>query len=361
MTEQPGDKLPPVPVHDIIPLTFYDPAQLPRYATDEPALDAFGRRIDYLRVSLTDRCNMRCVYCMPASGMQFMQRPELLSNDELLRVLQAAAAAGFRKIRLTGGEPTLRRDIVDLVGAIKAIPGIEHIAMTTNALRMGQLAEPLRAAGLDRVNISIDSLDAAKFRQLTRGGSLDDVWAGIEACVAAGLQPIKLNAVIVRGLNDDEVVALAALTQRYPWEFRFIEVMPLTGVAGLAQDGVISSAELLERISAAYGPLEELGQASSDPARRYRIPGAPGKLGFISSVTDPFCATCNRMRLTADGRLHLCLLRDDEIDLRAALRSGASQEQIEQLVRHAVAVKPWGHGLPEGVLPTRRGMSELGG
>jgi cyclic pyranopterin phosphate synthase len=167
--------------------------------------------------------------------------------------------------------------------------------------------------------------------------------------------------VIVRGMNDDEVVQLAALTLQHPWEFRFIEVMPLTGVAGLAQEGVISSAELIARLQAAYGTLEPLGMASSDPARRYRIPGAPGKLGFISSVTDPFCATCNRMRLTAEGRLHLCLLRDDEADLRAAIRSGADVTEVERLIRHAVAVKPWGHGLPDGVLPTLRGMSQLGG
>jgi cyclic pyranopterin phosphate synthase len=211
------------------------------------------------------------------------------------------------------------------------------------------------------VNVSIDSLDPQKFREMTRGGSLDDVWAGIEAAVAAELHPIKLNAVIVRGLNDDEVAQLAALTLRYPLEFRFIEIMPLTGVSGLAQEGIISSAEIQQRIEAATGPLEPLGHASSDSARRYRIPGAPGVLGFISSVSDPFCATCNRMRLSADGRLHLCLLRDDELDLRAALRSGASQEQIEQMIRHAVAVKPWGHGLPEGILPTARGMSQIGG
>ncbi len=348
------------PMAGVVPITFVEPQKLPTYATDAPAHDAYGRRIDYLRISLTDRCNMRCVYCMPVN-MTFMPRPELLNNDELLLVVRAAAAAGFRKIRLTGGEPTLRRDLVELVRAIKATPGIEHIAMTTNALRMRTLAQPLKDAGLDRVNISIDSLDPQKFRQMTRGGDLEEVWAGIAAADAAGLVPIKLNAVVVRGMNDDEVVQLAALTTKYAWEFRFIEVMPLTGVAGLANEGVISSAELIARIEAAFGPLESLGHSNSDPARRYRIPGAPGKLGFISSVTDPFCSTCNRMRLTADGRLHLCLLRDDEVDLRAAIRSGATQAEVEQIIRHAVAIKPWGHGLPEGVLPTLRGMSQLGG
>jgi len=336
-------------------------APMPAYSTEEPAHDSFGRRINYLRISLTDRCNFRCVYCMPAVGMQFTPRPELLTSDELLLVVRAAAAAGFQKLRLTGGEPTLRPDLVELVAAMKAVPGIEHIAMTTNALRLGKLAGPLKDAGLDRVNISIDTLDPQKFRQITRGGKLEMIWEGIEAADRVGLHPIKLNAVVVRGLNDTEVPQLAALTLQYPWEMRFIEVMPLTGVADVAQDGVVKSEELIAQLEAIHGPLEDLGMAPSDSARRYRIPGAKGKLGFISSVSDPFCATCNRMRLTADGRLHLCLLRDDEVDLRAAIRAGATQEQVEQIVRHAVALKPWGHGLPEHVLPTLRGMSQLGG
>jgi cyclic pyranopterin phosphate synthase len=334
---------------------------MPIYSTETPAHDSFGRRINYLRISLTDRCNFRCVYCMPAVGMQFTPRPELLTSDELLLVVRAAAAAGFQKLRLTGGEPTLRPDLVELVAAMKAVPGIEHIAMTTNALRLGKLAGPLKDAGLDRVNISIDTLDPQKFRQMTRGGKLELIWEGIEAADRVGLHPIKLNAVVVRGLNDTEVPQLAALTLQYPWEMRFIEVMPLTGVADVAQDGVVKSEELIAQLEAIHGPLEDLGLAPSDSARRYRIPGAKGKLGFISSVSDPFCATCNRMRLTADGRLHLCLLRDDEVDLRAAIRAGATQEQVEQIVRHAVALKPWGHGLPEHVLPTLRGMSQLGG
>jgi cyclic pyranopterin phosphate synthase len=334
---------------------------MPTYSTEMPAHDGFGRRINYLRISLTDRCNFRCVYCMPAVGMQFTPRPELLTSDELMLVVRAAAAAGFQKLRLTGGEPTLRPDLVELVAAMKAVPGIEHIAMTTNALRLGKLARPLKDAGLDRVNISIDTLDPQKFRQMTRGGKLELIWDGIEAADRVGLHPIKLNAVVVRGLNDTEVPQLAALTLQYPWEMRFIEVMPLTGVADVAEDGVVKSEDLIAQLEAIHGPLEDLGLAPSDSARRYRIPGAKGKLGFISSVSDPFCATCNRMRLTADGRLHLCLLRDDEVDLRAAIRAGATQEQVEQIVRHAVALKPWGHGLPEHVLPTLRGMSQLGG
>jgi len=345
-------------------IPLYTPESRPAiasYPTDEPALDSYGRRIDYLRISLTDRCNLRCVYCMPAVGMHFMPRPELLTSDELVLVVRAAAKAGFRKIRLTGGEPSLRADLVELVRAIKATPGIEHMAMTTNGLRLKKLAQPLKEAGLDRVNVSIDTLDPQKFRQITRGGRLEQVWEGIEEADRVGLHPIKLNSVVVRGLNDAEVPQLAALTLTYPWEMRFIEVMPLTGVANVAQDGVVKSAELIAQLESVYGPLESLGAASSDPARRYRIPDAKGKLGFISSVSDPFCSTCNRMRLTADGRLHLCLLRDDEVDLRAAIRGGASEAEIEQLVRHAVALKPWGHGLPEGVLPTLRGMSELGG
>jgi cyclic pyranopterin phosphate synthase len=334
---------------------------IPLYRTDAPALDNHGRRINYLRISLTDRCNMRCVYCMPAVGMHFLPRPELLTTAELLLVVRAAARAGFQKIRLTGGEPTLRPDLVEIVRAIKSTPGIDHVAMTTNALRLEKLAAPLKQAGLDRVNISIDTLDAEKFHRMTRGGRFEAVWAGVEAADRVGLRPIKINSVVVRGLNDEEVVQLAGLTLTRPWEMRFIEVMPLTGVADVASDGVVKSAELIEQLAAAYGPLEELGLAPADSARRYRIPGAQGKLGFISSVSEPFCATCNRMRLTSDGRLHLCLLRDDEVDLRAAIRAGASEADVEQLIRHAVFVKPWGHGLPDGVLPTLRGMSELGG
>ena len=341
--------------------TEWTPAPGAFYRRRDPAHDSFGRRINYLRVSLTDRCNFRCVYCMPEHGAHFAPREELLRDDELVRVIRVAARAGFEKIRLTGGEPTIRRNLVELVDAIAHTPGIREISMTTNGLRLAQQAEALKAAGLKRVNISIDSLDVDKFRMMTRGGDLTRVWAGIEAAERVGLTPLKLNAVVVRGLNDDEICDLARLTVDRPWQLRFIEMMPLAGVGDLAESSVVASGEIMARLEAEFGPLEFVGWFGSDPARTYRIQGGQGTLGFISSVTEPFCATCNRMRLTADGKLHLCLLRDNELDLRDALRSGARDEDLEALVREAVFLKPWGHGLPEGVKPTLRGMSELGG
>lgn len=331
------------------------------YRQPGPAHDAFGRRINYLRISLTDRCNFRCVYCMPEHGAHFAPRDELLTDAELLRVVRAAAQVGFEKIRLTGGEPTIRRNLLAIVAGIAATPGIREISMTTNGLRLAELAQPLKQAGLTRVNISIDTLDPEKFRRITRGGDFVRVWAGIQAAERAGLTPIKLNTVVVRGYNDEDVVALARLTLERPWQLRFIEMMPLAGVGELAEQSVVPSAEIIARLEQAYGPLQFVGWFGSDPARTYRLPGAVGTLGFISSISEPFCATCNRMRLTADGKLHLCLLRDDELDLRAALRSGASDEDLAALIRQAVWLKPWGHGLPEGIKPTLRGMSELGG
>jgi cyclic pyranopterin phosphate synthase len=326
-----------------------------------PAQDSFGRRINYLRISLTDRCNFRCVYCMPEHGAHFAPREELLRDDEILRVVGAAAAVGFEKIRLTGGEPSIRRNLVEIVAGIGRTPGIREISMTTNGLRLKDQAEALKAAGLKRVNISIDTLNPEKFRAMTRGGDFQRVWAGIEAAEQAGFTPLKLNSVVVRGLNDDEVCDLARLTLDRPWQFRFIEMMPLAGVGDFAEASVVPTTEIIERLQQEFGQLEYVGWFGSDPARTYRLPGGQGTIGFISSVTQPFCATCNRMRLTADGKLHLCLLRDNELDLRGALRGGASDEELQALLREAVFLKPWGHGLPDGVKPTLRGMSELGG
>lgn len=326
-----------------------------------PLRDSFGRPVDYLRVSLTDRCSLRCVYCMPAHGMSFFSDDALLSNEELLTVVQAAAAVGFRKIRLTGGEPTLRPGLVGLVAAMKRLDGIEEIALTTNGLHLAELATPLRRAGLDRVNISLDSLDRETFAQITRGGKLADVLKGLEAATAAGLLPIKVNTVIVPGLNDTEILHFASLTTHYAWEIRFVEMMPFPQATTLAAHGFMHSRDIQKRIEEAFGALHLLPCDAQEPARRYRIAGAPGTVGFISSVTQSFCAACNRIRLTADGRLRLCLLSDDEIDVQAALRRGAGVQEIEQLFREAAQMKPWGHRLAEGIRPTRRGMSQLGG
>ena len=330
-------------------------------ATDGSMHDAFGRRIDYLRISLTDACNLRCVYCMPEE-MQFLPRAELLQDEEVILIVQAAAQLGVHKVRLTGGEPTVRRHIVDLVRRIKQVPGIRELAMTTNGVLLADLAFPLAAAGLDRVNVSVDTLDAASFKRITRWGSLRDVWAGIESAEAAGLQPIKLNCVVTRGYNDQQVADLARLTFDHPWEVRFIELMPFGEVATFAHNAVVPYQETMARVEQALGPLTAVpGYDGRDPSRPYRLAGAQGTLGFISSVTQPFCAGCGRVRVTADGKLRLCLLRDNEVDLLAPLRSGCSMNELQALIRAAVWGKPWGHGLAHDVVPEFRVMSQIGG
>ena len=325
------------------------------------ALDRFGRNIHYLRISLTDHCNLRCVYCMPET-MRFRPRAELLQDDEILTIVQAAAELGTSKIRLTGGEPTIRPNLVELVRAIAATPGIKQIAMTSNGVLLAELAEPLAQAGLQRLNVSVDTLDPAKFRRITRWGDLGRVWDGIAAAEAAGLTPLKVNCVVTRGFNDDEVVPLARLSLDRPWHIRFIELMPFGSVAEFQQEAVVSSHETMARIEASLGPLlPVLDHNSQDPARSYRLPGAQGRIGFISSVTQPFCAGCNRYRLTADGKLRLCLLRDREVDLLTPLRQGWPREELKRLLRDAIWNKPWGHGLPEGEVPQLRVMSQIGG
>lgn len=325
------------------------------------AIDRFGRNIHYLRISLTDHCNLRCVYCMP-EDMTFRPNQELMQDDELLLITRLCAGLGFDKIRLTGGEPTVRANIVELVRGIAAIPGVRHLAMTTNGVLLGRLAHSLKEAGLQRVNISIDTLDPDRFKRLTRWGSFDQVWEGILAAEAAGLVPLKLNAVVVRGYNDQDVPSLAALTLHRPWQMRFIEMMPFAGATVLQQRQVVSQAEMIRLIESACGPLEEVHPGRLDgEARIYRLPGAHGQIGFISSVSLPFCASCTRARLTADGKLRLCLLREKEVDLLTPLRAGASLEDLRKLVLDGIWHKPWGHGLKEGEIPLNRVMSEIGG
>jgi GTP 3',8-cyclase len=329
--------------------------------TSGAAIDAFGRAMTYLRISLTDRCNFRCLYCMPAIGMKFQPREEHLTDEELLRLIGLFARAGVTKVRLTGGEPTIRPRLVELVRGIKSFPGIREVSMTTNALLLSRLADDLAAAGLDRVNVSIDTLDPDRFKLMTRGGRLDLVWKGIEAADAAGLRPIKLNTVVVKGQNDAEVGELAALTLDRAWQVRFLEIMPMEGVGDVHDEGLVTSEETLARLESRFGPLEPVETDAADPARLRRIPGALGTIGFISPVSEPFCAACNRVRLTADGKLRLCLLRPDEADLRDLLRAGADDGTLERAIRAAVWRKPWGHGLAEGERETVRGMSQIGG
>jgi cyclic pyranopterin phosphate synthase len=325
------------------------------------AFDAYGRQMAYLRISLTDRCNFRCVYCMPAVGMTFQPREELLTDEELLRIVGICARLGFTKLRLTGGEPTVRPHLVDIVREMKSFPGIEDLSMTTNALLLSRMAPGLKAAGLDRVNVSLDTLDPEKFKLMTRGGRLDLVWAGLEVADAYGLTPIKINAVVLRGHNDHEVGELAALTLDRPWQMRFLEIMPMEGVGTVHDQGLITSEETQARLEERFGPLEPFDAPPGDPARVWRIRGAKGTVGFISPVSAPFCAHCNRVRLTADGKLRLCLLRNDEIDLRDLMRAGASDAELEQQIRRGIWRKPWGHGLAEGDRAIGRGMSQIGG
>jgi cyclic pyranopterin phosphate synthase len=325
------------------------------------ARDRFGRIINYLRISLTDKCNLRCVYCMP-EDMTFRPKHELMQDDELYTFVRVFASLGFWKIRLTGGEPTVRHNIVDICRHIAATPGIRSLSMTTNGILLKDLAAPLAEAGLQRVNISIDTLDPQRFRRITRWGSLDDVWAGIEASERAGMTPIKLNAVVVRGFNDADVTELARLTINHPWQVRFIEMMPFGDVASFAKEQIVTDEEIRARIADEFLPLQLQADGQLDgEARLYRFPGAQGDVGFISSVTQPFCANCNRARLTADGVLRLCLLRDKEVDLLTPLRNGASEDELRQIILDGVWWKPWGHGLAEDVVPLTRVMSQIGG
>jgi cyclic pyranopterin phosphate synthase len=323
--------------------------------------DSFGRSMNYLRISLTDRCNFRCTYCMPAIGMKFQPREELLTDEELIRSVGLFAALGFTKLRLTGGEPTVRPHLVELVRQMKAFPGIGELSMTTNALILARTAFDLKEAGLDRVNVSIDTLDPVKFKMMTRGGRFDLVWKGIEAADAAGLTPIKLNTVVVRGQNDQTVGEMARLTLDHAWQVRFLEIMPMEGVGVVYDEGLVTSEETRQVLEAEFGPLEPVSADPSDPARVWRIPGAPGTIGFISPISEPFCETCNRVRLTSDGKLRLCLLHGNEVDLRDMMRAGATDEELFQQLRGGIWRKPWGHNVADGDRETIRGMSQIGG
>ncbi len=326
--------------------------------------DRFGREIDYLRISVIDHCNLRCVYCMPLRGLTFIPSQELLSAEEIELVARAALAVGFRKFRLTGGEPTLRPDLVEIVRRIGALDGVKDLAMTTNAILLPKLARPLVEAGLRRINIHVDTLDPGRLKKLMRFGTLEEIERGIQAAEEAGLVPIKLNCVVTRDYNDADVVELARRALERDWHVRFIELMPLGGgeAAHVALSQFVPSQETRARIEAELGPLLPLPNGHpSDESRNYRFTDGKGVVGFISPVSEPYCGTCNRMRLTADGRFHLCLLNDDELDVKKAIRGGRGQDAVAEILRKAVAGKPTGHRLDEGISTEDRSMFQLGG
>ena len=324
--------------------------------------DRYGREINYLRLSLTDRCNLRCVYCMPMHGLTFVPTPELLTVAELETIVRAAVDVGFHKVRLTGGEPTLRQDIVEIVRRLSQIEGVDQLVMTTNGYRLAYIAQDLAEAGLKRVNIHVDSLNGERIAKIMRLGRLDKVWAGIEATEKAGLLPIKLNAVITRGYNDQDAVELARLTLARPWQIRFIELMPFAGPAEIALNNYVSSDEVKSWIEAELGPLFEINEGKLDgEARVYRLAGSLGTVGFISPVSNPYCDDCNRLRLTADGRMRMCLLSDKEINFRDTLREGGSHQDLVALFQKAIWNKPVGHELKHGIHPEVRTMSQIGG
>jgi len=324
--------------------------------------DGYGREINYLRLSLTDRCNLRCVYCMPMHGLTFVPTPELLTAAELEKVVRAAVAVGFNKVRLTGGEPTLRQDIVEIARRLSKIDGVDQLVMTTNGYRLPYIAQDLVEAGLKRVNIHVDSLNKETIGKIMRLGTFEKAWAGIEAAEKAGLTPIKLNAVITRGYNDAAAVELARLTLEKPWQIRFIELMPFAGPTEIQLHHYVSSDEVKSWIEAELGPLFEINDGKLDgEARVYRLAGSLGTVGFISPVSNPYCDDCNRMRLTADGRLRMCLLVDGEINFRDTLRNGGTHRDLVALFEQAIRVKPVGHALKNGIHPEARTMSQIGG
>ncbi|MFZ5633822.1 MAG: GTP 3',8-cyclase MoaA [Bacillota bacterium] len=324
--------------------------------------DTYHREINYLRVSVTDRCNLRCVYCMPPEGVKLVPHDQILRNEEIARLVEAAALAGIKKVRLTGGEPLVRKGLVELVAAIGAIPGIDDIALTTNGLLLPEMGGELKRAGLRRVNISLDTLDPGLFRFITGSGDLKQVWKGIEAALELGLHPVKINTVVMRGFNHHEIGDLAGLTLNHPLHVRFIELMPVGASDSWALDRHVPTPEVREIIEAGLGELEDAHRPPGNgPARYYRLPGAPGTIGFISAVSDHFCRRCNRLRLTAEGMIRPCLYSGREIDIKTPLRRGAGNSELAGLFAQAVKQKPDRHHIHGGWQDKKRIMSQIGG
>jgi cyclic pyranopterin phosphate synthase len=328
--------------------------------TGGPLIDRYGRVHDDLRISVTDRCNLRCVYCMPDVGMTFQPPSALLSFDEIVRLASVAFALGVRSLRLTGGEPLVRKNLVSLVARLSAI-GFDDLSMTTNGMLLAPLVPALAEAGLSRVNISCDSLQPERFNSIRRRGDLATVLAAMNAVESAGLSPLKVNVVILRGVNEDEIIDFASFARETGRVVRFIEFMPLDAQGKWDKSQLVAGHEIYERINARW-PLEALDTKGSAPAERFRFSDGIGEIGLISSVTEPFCGTCNRLRLTSDGAIRNCLFSDDELSVRDLMRGGANDDDVALMLRRAVWQKYPGHAINEpGFLRPARSMSMIGG
>lgn len=323
-----------------------------------PLTDMHGRRIRYLRISITDRCNLRCRYCMPEEGVEWLPHEGIMRYEEFLRIIAICARRGVDKIRLTGGEPLIRKGLLGFIASVRGIEGIKDLSLTTNGLQLASLAADLRAAGIERINVSLDTLEKSKFAYITRTDAFERVWAGIQAAKAAGLR-LKINVVAIRGFNDDEILAFAGLTLNEPVDVRFIELMPVGCAARFGSGHTIRAAEIRDIIQQTHGPLT-LVESGLGPASMFRIPGAPGRVGFIEPLSErAFCTRCNRIRLSANGQLRPCLMSDQYLDLLGPLRQGLDDVGLEDLIQAGVNSKPrTGFALAQGCETL---MSKIGG
>lgn len=327
-------------------------------------IDQYSRQIDYLRISITDRCNLKCYYCTPFSEFQYLRRRDILSHEEIVLLSEAAVSAGISKIRLTGGEPMVRKGVMALCRRLSAIEGLDGMALTTNGMLLEKRASELSAAGIKRINVSLDSLNRKRFFKITGVDGLPQVLAGIEKAEALGMSPIKINTVVMRGINDDEIADFVRLTVDNPYHVRFIELMPTEGWAAADHASRFISSEAIARKIEEVGPVRTLPSTDSyGPAKLFALEGAKGKIGLITPMSQHFCGECNRIRLTADGKLRTCLFSKEEIDIKRSLRSGASPSQLVEIFRNAAREKPLGHRLNErtGRITNGRPMHAIGG
>jgi GTP 3',8-cyclase len=326
-------------------------------------LDPYNRRLNYLRISLTDRCNLRCLYCMPEGGVPKLAHEDILSYEEFLRLARLSVRLGIEKIRLTGGEPLARKGVIPFIAELARIPGVKDISLTTNGVLLAEQAQAIWEAGIRRVNISLDSLDPGRYAEITRQDLFHQVWEGILAAESVGFQPIKINVVALKGINEDEIQAFGRLSLEKPFHIRFIEFMPVGPETGCQEERYLPGDQILERLQT-LGALESLnGRGMDGPARRWKYSGARGEVGLISPISQHFCPSCNRLRLTADGKLRTCIFSDQETDLRRPLRQGTSDDDLELIIHEAIASKPKEHLLQSQSSPQRcrRQMSKIGG